>query len=620
MTARTVRRLTLTVGLSLILALALTVTVALAQGGAPSSGGYYYTVQPGDSWLSLSWRTGIPVADLKAANPTALHPRDWLWKGERLFIPAKPTLPPGAVPGATPAPDAASAGIWYQVKAGDNWQIVARDSDVSVLDLWHANPMQLRANGWLYAGQWLWIPNAATPAPAVTPIAPAATAAPVVTATRTLTPTRVVTLTVALTATQVTPLPTLTVTPTKPVVQPTATVTTALTVTKPAATAVVTATKPAATAVTATVPVSPTASAAGVKPAAVPSGCPAGMAAYADAIAARLNQPNTAPTDLTAWLKGCGAIQDKQGSVTVAPITGPTSKDVIVALRDPATDQVTPRGLLLVYHASAKGYALARKVEGAGPIALLKAGDVNTDGKPDRIWTDTTCGAHTCFSTLFVESWDGKAYQDWIVGEPTIAYGEYAFTDTLPAGSGDEILVHGGVIASAGAGPQRAWTETYVSPKGGPYELFNQVYDDSKCLYHHVLDANKAFGQWTSAGFEPAIKAYQAAINDTALEACGSIKDEAATLRDFARFRLIVALVGGGKSPLTAAMKAQMTDQALTGAADTFLTSYHGSGSVIQACRDVTTYAVANPASWNFLAAWGYANPAFTAQDLCPLN
>jgi hypothetical protein len=392
-------------------------------------------------------------------------------------------------------------------------------------------------------------------------------------------------------------------------------------VTKPAAAAVVTATKPAATTVVAaTRPVSPTAPPAGVKPATVPPGCPAGMAAYADAIASRLNQPNAAPTDLIAWLKGCGAIQEKQGSLTAAPITGPTSKDVIVAMRDPATDQVMPRGLLLIYHAGAKGYALARKVEGVGSITLLKAGDVNADGKPDLIWTDTTCGAHTCFSTLFVESWDGKAYQDWIVGEPTIADGEYSFKDTASGGSGDEILVHGGVIASAGAGPQRAWTETYTSLKGGPYELFNQVYDDSKCLYHRVLDANKAFGQWTSAGFEPAIKAYQAAIDDSALEACGSIKDEVTTLREFARFRLIVALVGGGKSPLTASVRAQMTQQALTGAADAFLTSYRGSGSVIQACRDVTTYAVANPASWSFLADWGYANPSFTAQDLCSLN
>jgi hypothetical protein len=350
------------------------------------------------------------------------------------------------------------------------------------------------------------------------------------------------------------------------------------------------------------------------------AGCPAGMAEYADAIAAHLNRPGTDLAGLETWLKGCGAIQDKQGSVTEAAIQDPTSKDVVVVMRDPSAEQLMPRGLLIVYHASSSGYTVVRKVEGAGLLNLLHVGDINGDGKTDLVWTDTTCGAHTCFSTLFVESWDGKAYQDWIVGEPTIANGEYTFKDAVAGGSGEEIIVHGGVVGSAGAGPQRAWTETYASTKGGPYELFNLVYDDSNCLYHHILDANDTFARWTKAGFEPAIKAYQIAINDTELESCGTIPDELATLRDFARFRLIVSLVSGGKSQEVESVKADMGNQALRGAVEAFLDSYLESHSVIQACRDVTTYATANPASWNFLADWGYANPTFTAQDLCPLN
>jgi hypothetical protein len=358
-----------------------------------------------------------------------------------------------------------------------------------------------------------------------------------------------------------------------------------------------------------------------LKATAVP-GCPAGMADYADAIADRLNRADAGPSGLETWLKGCGAISDKQGSVTQAAIQNPASKDVVVVMHDPAPDQLMPRGLLLVYHISAKepGYVLARKVEGSGILDLLRVGDINADGKADLVWTDTTCGAHTCFSTLSVESWDAAAYQKWIVGEPTIAYGEYTFQDVAPGGSGEEIIVHGGVIASAGAGPQRAWTETYISAKSGPYELVNLVYDDSRCLYHHLLDANDLFDEWGKAGFEPAIKAYQVVINDTKLEACGTIPDELATLADFGRFRLIVALVAGGKAAQAGSVKADIGNQALLGAADAFLNSYRSSLSVIQACRDATTYATANPASWNFLADWGYANPTFTAQDLCPLQ
>ena len=101
MTPCTVRRMTLAVGLGLLLALALASTVALAQGGSPPSGGYDYTVEPGDSWLTLSARTNIPIADLKAANPAAQHPYGWLWKGTPLYSsPAAPT--PGQQASPTP--------------------------------------------------------------------------------------------------------------------------------------------------------------------------------------------------------------------------------------------------------------------------------------------------------------------------------------------------------------------------------------------------------------------------------------------------------------------------------------------------------------------------------------
>ena len=260
MTPGTVRRMTLAVGLGLLLALALASTVALAQGGSPPSGGYDYTVQPGDSWLTLSGRTNIPIADLKAANPAVQHPYGWLWQGERLFIPARAAPPPGQQASTTPS--ATAAGYWYQVQKGDTWQTVARASGVPMLDLWHANPLQLRPNRWLYIGHRLWIPKAAATSAPATAGAPAAIAAPVATATRALTPTvkasPTVTPTVALTATQVQPLSAATVTPTKAVVSPAATLTVAVTATKPVATAVATTTQPAiGIVVTATKPTAP---------------------------------------------------------------------------------------------------------------------------------------------------------------------------------------------------------------------------------------------------------------------------------------------------------------------------------------------------------------------------
>ena len=297
------------------------------------------------------------------------------------------------------------------------------------------------------------------------------------------------------------------------------------------------------------------------------------------------------------------------------------SADVVVTIIDPAAALPEAKGMLLVYHAGDQGgYTLARTINGEGVVTLLRADDVNGDGKSDLVWSDTTCGVHACFSTLAVESWDGTAYQVWIAGTPTIATAEYAFQDLLPDGRGEEILVHGGVIEAPDAGPQRTLTETYASLNGQPYSLVSQMYDKSPCLYHAIQDANALLSKWATGGFDPAITAYRAAVSAPGLTTCSTLQDEIALLKDFARFRLVVSYVAGGQAAKAAAIAAQIGQPALKGAADTFLKSYKASGSIIQACRDTTEYAEAHPAAWQFLADWGTANPTFAPEDLCPLK
>jgi hypothetical protein len=81
-----------------------------------------------------------------------------------------------------------------------------------------------------------------------------------------------------------------------------------------------------------------------------------------------------------------------------------------------------------------------------------------------------------------------------------------------------------------------------------------------------------------------------------------------------------VSLVANGKASQATAALGEIAAPALLGAANTFLDSYRSSGSIVQACRETNAYASANPASWQFLADWGYANPEFAAADLCPLD
>ena len=548
----------------LVALLGLLILPALVQADNKPPEGYSYTIRQGDTWSNVSHRTGVSVAELKRLNPQAIHPKGWLWVGERLLVPGKPPTvePPKVEPPKTESPKA--VGYWYQVRPGDTWNTVARATGVPVRQLWAANPGLRNRQQWLYLGQRVWIPAA----PPATPVTAAAARQPSWRRPRRQQVRRRLRL-------RLRRLPR----------------------------------QRRATA------------AAASKPRTV-AGCPETFAGYPDAIAARLNLPGKTLKDLQAWLAACGALAEGDSGVTLAALQSPTSADVVVTIVDPAAASPEAKGALAVYHAQPQGgYTLARTDRWQG-------GDHPVGGRRHQCGREKRSG---------VDRHDlrraSPASRRWLwnrgmgtgtrPGLPAIRRWRARSTPSrmsCPTGSGEEILVHGGVIESPDAGPQRAWTETYASLNGAPYTLVGQKYDRSACLYHAIQDADALLGSWATGGFDPAIAAYQAALNDPTLTACWTVKDEVPLLKDFARFRLVVSYVAGGQSGKAADVAAQIEQPALKGAADAFLKSYKASGSVIQACRDTVDYARANPAAWQFLADWGLANPTFAPEDLCPLK
>ena len=260
-------------GLALVLALGLGLVPAagLAQQASPlpsAPTGNYYIVQRGDTWASIAWRNGLTVGQLQAANPTLVRPRSVLWVGDRLFIPARSSAAVGQ-----PA-TGAQGGYWYTVKRSDTWQTVARDSGVSVLDLWHANPGQLYPNRWLYTGTRLWIP--AAPRAGARPAAPAATPVPPATVTE-----------------LPTPLPTTPEASATQLAAPTATETTAPTATR----AAISTAEPTATAA-----LTPTGQATPAAAESAAAGCPTLFADYGEAITTYLNSPDATTASLQEWL------------------------------------------------------------------------------------------------------------------------------------------------------------------------------------------------------------------------------------------------------------------------------------------------------------------------------
>jgi len=612
---------------ALILAI-LPLSSGLAQQATPTpvattNSSETYTVRAGDSWLGLAARTGLTVAQLKAANPQAVRRNNWLIIGEKLVIPnaedpiasggtvtgtvaatvaatataspsatptATPTETPTATPTATasPTPTATEQAVQteeqtYMVAPGESWGSIADKFKTTVRQLQAANPGLVRAGQILYRGEEIIIPGQSEAEEATATATPEAAVA-----TSTTEPTATTAAAAATTESEesaiATPMPVAT-TDTSTVTQ-TVTDTTSITSTTSATTT-----------------------------------CPSVFSDYADVLLAIANTETGGPEGVRTFLETCGALLED--GLTVQDWTGDGLDDLLVIYQNPTSSLVTPETDLLVLNNSEAGWQLGHRAKAAGEVRLLASEDINGDDQPDIAWIDTTCGASTCFDNIEIYSWTGDVWQDWLDGAITMAYAEITVDDVSEAGQADEIVLKGGVYGSVGAGPQRGRMEVWGSIEGAPYRLIETTYDQSNCIYHVVLDANAAFDQGQDDSFAAAETLYTKAATDTSLTKCWVHENEEEELRSFSLFRLAVVAAHQGKAEvatdLLGSLTASYPGSIYDLAGQVWQSSFQQNNNIDSACAAVNEFASENPLAWETLADYGYANPTFSAEEVCPV-
>ena len=609
--------------------------VALAQAATPATTPVArtpgsYTVQMGDSWISVAARTGVSVAELQDANPRSMRANEWLIVGETLVIPGEtvPAAGSGTVTGTagvTQTGGVATAAQTYVVQAGESWNSIAAKFNTTKRLLQAANPLSIRYGEVLLRGEKLIIPP---PGATDTDIERATT-------TPTSTVTAQITATVSVEATaEATSEPTVeaTATPTAeptqaptetPTALPTAAPTEAATEEAPVqptidTSAVATETVPAQGEVTPGTTLTTTQEAAGE---AGSPACPTIFAAYPDLLAELVNSPAGGIEGVLGFLRQCNALDEE--NVKTADWTGDGADDLAAVIANPQSDASTPETDLLIFSSNGERYDLAYRARAAGAVRILADVDINGDGKPDIIWVDTTCGASTCFDTVNVRSWDGTTWADWTDKTITMAYADITLDDLRDTAQGQEIELVGGVYGSVGAGPQRGRTEIWGSVDGAPYTLVEKVYDRSNCLYHKVLDANEALQRYQEIGLVQTKEMYTEAVTNRNLAKCWEHDNELDELRSFSLFRLALISAYEGK-PQEAAeninqLQQGFPDSIFTRSGQAWLAAYQPANDITAGCMAATQFATENPVSYESLSDYGYANPTFRAEELCPI-
>lgn len=559
-------------------------------------GGYYYTVQVGDSWTSVARTTGVSVRALQAANPQSVRSTGWLRTNEQLLIPgASPTAAPTSAPDSAPAAAQPAAERFHVVKGGESWNSIAALYDIPARLLRAANPRAVRDDLVLFRGERLLIPGVdGSQAADDGSAAQGVEFTPTPTRTPGNTPTP-----------RLTPVPSDTPTPTSTVP--------GLGVTGP---------EEAATEIpTETATPEPTATATATPETSIGINCPNNFGDYPAQINSILNTVDYGIEGLRSYLDDCGsAVED---GLIVQDLNGDGADELLVRYSDPNAPEGAPAGEMIVYNFGEIGFSEVFRARASGRVTLLELGDINEDGSADIVWSDTTCGANTCFDTIFVRSWDGVKWASWTAQPITMAYAETSLDDVSEEGQGQEIVLEGGVYGSAGAGPQRSRSETWASVEGKPYSLSERVYDESECLYFAVLDANAAFLRLPNADLNELEQLYTKAATDPSLTTCWNRPDEESELRSFALFRLALVAAYQGVPEISGDLIASITQIYTTSvyskAGEVWIEAYNSTQSLNQACQAVNGFAAENPDAYAYLADYGYSNPSFGPNDVCPV-
>jgi len=313
-------------------------------------------------------------------------------------------------------------------------------------------------------------------------------------------------------------------------------------------------------------------------------------------------------------------------SVATGDLDADGKDDVVVSIFDPASPLVPPAGVLLIFTCERDHYVLAAEMptgEGAGGPKIWFLQDLNADGAGEVVVSTATCGAHTCFEKVRVIAWDGAAFGNRLeMDTSALPFPLVEITD--PEGDGIYALeVTGSGFGSVGAGPQRPLiVRASYDPDTQTWRKSAEIMGPSSYRLHVLHDADRA----AAAGdYQTALAGYQRVVADPTLEDWLDPASERLNLSAYARFKMVLVYSLLGQEDfvqvvldeMRAAYPAGSPQSAYLAMAERFLEA-SGSGGFPAGCAAVENYAESHTQEILLpLNSFGYANPGYTAADLC---
>jgi hypothetical protein len=261
--------------------------------------------------------------------------------------------------------------------------------------------------------------------------------------------------------------------------------------------------------------------------------------------------------------------------------------------------------------------------------SLINATNLIKAKYPQIIFTELRCTSISCATVVHIVSWyDNK----WVDLTPVVPQMEnvdkISFADKDSNGM-LALVLSGGLTKAPDAGPQRRRTEVYsYNPTSAAFQLSDTSYEASAYLYFKVLNGNDAL---LHQNYDYALGYYTDAVNNNGLKLWsqeqGASQDqvlaEHEVLVAFARFRLgITYLLKGDRQKASDTFALGLSqDGDYKGWIEAFIGPYQAhpeTATIVAACAAATLYSQQHPELIAPLNKFGYNNPLFKPEDICP--
>jgi len=306
-------------------------------------------------------------------------------------------------------------------------------------------------------------------------------------------------------------------------------------------------------------------------------------------------------------------------------VDGDGFEDILAALRMNAEMPLESRVFVLVCRGERYELEyLSPDLMGNRPAVIHTIQDFTGDGRVDALVLQESCGAHTCSVSPLLLTWhmnhiDNRWFEttdDLPTPYVQVVDGE----DTLPV-----VLITATSIQSAGAGPLRSFTREYQwDSAAGAMTFIGETTLPATYRIHVVFDADQAF---LDEEYEESLEAYARVIEDETLDDWMVGEDGYQRLSAYALFRSILTHLVRGENDLAGDAYHMLSESFTTGPGlpfaemgAAFWDEYELSDSVADGCDAARAYAERNAEEIVDVLYYGYANPAYTVMDICPVT